>query len=672
MGCDQEAHPRGVQGEVVKIELMFVNGSEPLVDWMIRAPLTGESWRTNPEGRIATQLAAGRHIFEVSSDGESWREHLVNVRDSSPGLLVVNLEARRSTGSWAGATSEVNFLSSQLDQLGGRYQFERLLGRGGMGVVFKAEDTLLSRPVAIKVLNEELRYNPEAQKIFLAEARSLATLKHPNLVSVHDVTTQSDFVFMVTEYVEGRNLDRWLRKNGRLEQDVIISIGAQLAAGLDYLHNKGMIHRDLKPGNVILKDDGAIKVIDFGLARSLDEISIRGTQVRGTPAYMAPEQIRGDALTPQTDLYQFGITLYELLSGQLPFPSGDMAYAHVHKTPPAIDELVPGIVPELALLIHRCLKKEPSERPSSAAELLRSFRELQAAGVGASTTEMRALGNVTSPDFAVPITYSAIADTAPDPAPVLLDMPTIEPASPRLSNSMLWLIAGGLFALIAGISVGVFMAIGMDDPVEPGPSDVVASAASSAAPLDAPVVDDTEEAPAAEDAPAVEEAPPVGDVEPATSEGEPEPAAPASDPERVLADPEPDDELQPASKAAPTRVAPARVKRIKKPSPPTSDEPPADAPSINAPQKIEPAQGLAADGEVATKPTPDEVAPLAPPDPAPAPEPQPGVVDPPKPQAKPAAEPDKATPKTKKKRVIRKVKKSPKKSKAKEVVPRSF
>lgn len=632
---------------------------------MVRAPLTGESWHTNPEGRIETQLGAGRHIFEVSSDGASWREHLVNVRDSSPGLLVVNLEARRSTGSWTGATSEANFLSSQLDQLGGRYLFERLLGRGGMGVVFKANDTILSRPVAIKVLNEELRYNPEAQKIFLAEARSLATLKHPNLVSVHDVTTQSDFVFMVTEYVEGRNLDRWLRKQGRLEQSVIISIGAQLAAGLDYMHKKGMIHRDLKPGNVILKDDGAIKVIDFGLARSLDEISIRGTQVRGTPAYMAPEQIRGEVLTPRTDLYQLGITLYELLSGQLPFPSGDMAYAHVHKTPPAIDELVPGVLPELAIMIHRCLKKNPSERPMSAAELMRGFRELQAIGVGASTTEMRALGSVTSPDFAVPVTYSVMADTAPDPAPVLLEVPDLEPSAGELSNSTLWLIAGAIFALIAGISVGVFMAIGMDEPAQPE-----VAAAVMAPNAEVPVVDKVEP---------VDAAPGDVAVEPAANPDEFEQGG-DEQPEQPIERQEQERGLQVEPVVAPTPIIPARTKPKvkgtnnsptrpkKKAASPSNKAPAADAPQKQQP-KIEPAaEPLITKPEA--KPVPDEVAPLLPPEPAPPVAPRPGAVDPPKPEAKPAAR--QSVPKAKKKRVIRKVKKAPRKPKTQEVVPRSF
>lgn len=248
--------------------------------------------------------------------------------------------------------------------MGTRYEFERILGRGGMGVVLRAKDTVLNRPVAVKILSEELAHLQEAQDIFLTEGQALASLKHPNLVSVFDVMEHNSRVMMVLEYVEGDNLDDVLRAQGNLDVETVIDIGMQLTLAIQYLHQNGFIHRDLKPANVMMQPGGDVKLIDFGLARSLEVLAERGTRVRGSPAYMAPEQFTGDQLSGATDIYALGVSLFELTAGRLPFIDGDNGFSHVHREPPKLADVAPGVPAGLSLLIDRCLAKTPSDRPS--------------------------------------------------------------------------------------------------------------------------------------------------------------------------------------------------------------------------------------------------------------------------------------------------------------------
>lgn len=250
--------------------------------------------------------------------------------------------------------------------MGTRYEFERILGRGGMGVVLRAKDTVLNRPVAVKILSEELAHLQEAQDIFLTEGQALASLKHPNLVSVFDVMEHNSRVMMVLEYVEGDNLDDVLRAQGNLDVETVIDISMQLTLAIQYLHQNGFIHRDLKPANVMMQPGGDVKLIDFGLARSLEVLAERGTRVRGSPAYMAPEQFTGDQLSGATDIYALGVSLFELTAGRLPFIDGDNGFSHVHREPPKLADVAPGVPAGLSLLIDRCLAKTPGDRPSPA------------------------------------------------------------------------------------------------------------------------------------------------------------------------------------------------------------------------------------------------------------------------------------------------------------------
>jgi serine/threonine-protein kinase len=296
--------------------------------------------------------------------------------------------------------TQTTFIKNHLEKLAGRYRFERLLGQGGMGVVFKAYDTLLARDVAIKILNEELRENREAQRIFLVEARNLATLKHPNLVAIHDVAITDGVTMLVTEFVEGRNLEEHLQFYGSMDELAVLKVAHQLALALANMHERGIIHRDIKPGNLLVRQDGSLKIVDFGLARSLEQLTLRSTQRRGTPAYMAPEQIKGEELTPRTDLYQVGVTLYELATGFLPFDADgeDLAYAHVHLAPTPILEYAPMSSPGFCELVEQCLAKDPARRPASAAAFAASIEQVLLEGGGDATEELRVIGAL---DFAL-------------------------------------------------------------------------------------------------------------------------------------------------------------------------------------------------------------------------------------------------------------------------------
>lgn len=371
--------------------IMFVKNSQPLVGVRVRlGKVSGglvnqESRETLPnmqaqhltdqDGQISCELDSGVSFLDVF-DGEEWVECRLEVTEKQS-LFVVDLHTH-TTGSFKQITGGMGAISGQV--LGERYIFENVIGRGGMGVVLRAQDKLLHRDVAIKMLNDEFLENMEAQKIFLEEARSIATLRHPNLVGIYDVTMIDERAMIVFEFIEGRDLDSLFEEVGRLSEASVLRLGVQLTRALKYLHSRGILHRDIKPANVLMQPDGMIKIIDFGLARPLEQLAIKGTRVRGTPAYMAPEQIEGGQLLAATDIYQLGVSLYEVLSGQLPFSTGNMAYAHVHLDPPDLNESMSLHEPKLATLIHACLSKRPEDRPS-AEELFQAFQAIYASHV---------------------------------------------------------------------------------------------------------------------------------------------------------------------------------------------------------------------------------------------------------------------------------------------------
>lgn len=248
----------------------------------------------------------------------------------------------------------------------GRYKIGHVLGEGAMGVVFRATDQNLEREVAIKVMSRELRSNPDAMRFFVEEAKALAQLNHSNIVSVFDQLTNGDETYLIMEFVDGRTVDAILRERNRLPIRAALALIDQLCTGLAYVHGRRIIHRDIKPANIFVSKEKVVKLGDFGLARVMRELSIRRTEIRGTPLYMAPEQITGQNVTHRIDLYAVGCTLFELVTGRPPFIDGEIMIHHLTTAPPVPSSLEPSVPPEVDELILACLEKEPDIRVESA------------------------------------------------------------------------------------------------------------------------------------------------------------------------------------------------------------------------------------------------------------------------------------------------------------------
>jgi tetratricopeptide (TPR) repeat protein len=252
-----------------------------------------------------------------------------------------------------------------------RYELIEEIGRGGMGIVYRALDTRLDRIVALKRLPEGLRrHHPRALQFFLREAQSAARLNHANIVTVYDADQQDGHFFITMELLEGSPLQTVLRDRGQLSPINILGIARQVCRGLDYAHVQSVIHRDIKTANLFVTAERVVKIMDFGLAKVLEEVRGATTLVSGTPYYMSPEQVLGGDVDHRTDLYSLGVTLFELATGSVPFDSGEVAYHHRHTPVPDPRELRTDLPPDLAHLILKLLNKSPDDRFQSAREVL--------------------------------------------------------------------------------------------------------------------------------------------------------------------------------------------------------------------------------------------------------------------------------------------------------------
>ncbi len=274
------------------------------------------------------------------------------------------------------------------------YRLAEKIGEGGMGVVWKARDTHLDRDVALKVLSPVLLPDDAARRRFRKEALALSRLNHPNIETVFDFDTQDGVDFLVMEFIPGTTLDRTLA-SGPLPEKEVARLGTQLGEGLAAAHARGVLHRDLKPGNLRVTPDGRVKILDFGLAKLLRPVeegsqadTMTGTRgVVGTLPYMAPEQLRGEAVDARADLYAAGVVLYEVATGKRPFQekvATALADSILHKPPPPPGRLAPEISSRLEEVILKCLEKDPDRRYQSAAELLVDLRRLGTAEPAAS------------------------------------------------------------------------------------------------------------------------------------------------------------------------------------------------------------------------------------------------------------------------------------------------
>jgi serine/threonine-protein kinase len=262
--------------------------------------------------------------------------------------------------------------------ISGRYELGELVGTGGMSSVYRAHDRLLERDVALKVLHEQFTSDGDHVERFRREARSVAQLSHPNIVTVIDRGEQDGRQFIVFEYIDGENLKSLLERKGPLPVREAIGLVFQVARALGFAHEHGTVHRDVKPQNVLLNGDGQAKVTDFGIARS-QEVHSGLTQtgtVMGTSDYISPEQARGARVDAQSDVYSLGAVLYELLTGEVPFPGDNfvaVALRHINEPPPSVRARRPDVSPRLDAAVRRAMAKDPRDRFASMDDFCREL-----------------------------------------------------------------------------------------------------------------------------------------------------------------------------------------------------------------------------------------------------------------------------------------------------------
>ncbi len=264
--------------------------------------------------------------------------------------------------------------------LNNRYELQAKIGDGGMAVVYRALDTQLNRMVAIKILRDTYASDPAFLQRFRREAQAAASLTHPHIVNVYDVGQDGDLYYIVMEYIDGTNLKEVINREAPLGTAQALEIGAQICDAIGYAHSHNLIHRDVKPQNVLIDRKGRVKVTDFGIAKSQGDATLTQTGVTlGTVHYFSPEQARGLAAMPQSDIYSIGVVVYEMLSGRIPFESDNpvaLAIKHIDETPPPIRRFNPNVPPDVEQAVMRALNKEPARRYATAeafAQVLRGF-----------------------------------------------------------------------------------------------------------------------------------------------------------------------------------------------------------------------------------------------------------------------------------------------------------
>ncbi len=311
--------------------------------------------------------------------------------------------------------------------LEGRYRLDRKIAVGGMGEVWVAHDIALARDVAVKVLREEFAGDPGFLERFRTEARNAARLAHPNIAQPYDYGEVEGSGFIVMELVPGEPMSDLLAREPVLPLDRLLPILAQTARALHAAHVAGVVHRDVKPGNILLGPSGRVKITDFGVSLATNQISLTATgMVMGTAQYLSPEQALGRPATPSSDIYSLGVVAYEALAGKRPFTGDsavDIAVAHVNRPVPPLPRRVDG---EMATLVMRMLAKDVAERPRSAASLARTFDEMVAATPAGGIPAVGMVAGLAQESGA-----SAVSPTTPAPGVVVAPEPEAPPEPPE-------------------------------------------------------------------------------------------------------------------------------------------------------------------------------------------------------------------------------------------------
>ncbi|MDH6182325.1 serine/threonine protein kinase [Microbacteriaceae bacterium SG_E_30_P1] len=342
---------------------------------------------------------------------------------------------------------------------GGRYQLSSRVAIGGMGEVWQATDLVIGRTVAIKILKDEYLGDPGFLERFRAEARHAALVNHEGIANVFDYGEEDGSAFLVMELVPGEALSSILERERVLPTDRVLDIVAQTALALQAAHAAGLVHRDIKPGNLLITPDGRVKITDFGIARIADQVPLTATgQVMGTVQYLSPEQASGHPASPSTDIYSLGIVAYEALAGKRPFTGESqvaIAMAQINETPPEL----PATVPEpVRNLVYACIAKNPADRPASAAHLARAAQALRRGDVAAAAAAVPGvLGGTMRTAPATQVLGQATEATR-----VLATAPGADPAEtdeePKKRNPWTWVLIA-LVSLLAVVLVGILIAI---------------------------------------------------------------------------------------------------------------------------------------------------------------------------------------------------------------------
>ncbi|WP_039741966.1 protein kinase domain-containing protein [Salinibacterium sp. PAMC 21357] len=366
---------------------------------------------------------------------------------------------------------------------GGRYQLTSRVAIGGMGEVWEATDLVIGRTVAIKILKDEYLGDPGFLERFRAEARHAALVNHEGIANVFDYGEEEGSAYLVMELVPGEALSAIIERERVLDPDRVLDMVAQTAAALQAAHAAGLVHRDIKPGNLLITPEGRVKITDFGIARIADQVPLTATgQVMGTVQYLSPEQASGHPASPTTDIYSLGIVAYEALAGRRPFTGESqvaIAMAQINETPPELPMTVPEPVRNL---VYACLAKSPGDRPASASHLSRAAQSLRRGDVAAAAAAVPGILGDNSHAATVGLNYgnatqaTRILNTAD--ATGVTPTPTYE--EPQKRNPWTWPIIA-LISLLAVVLIGAIIAL-LANPQESTPVVTPTETQTSSAP----------------------------------------------------------------------------------------------------------------------------------------------------------------------------------------------
>ena len=388
---------------------------------------------------------------------------------------------------------------------GGRYELQSRIAIGGMGEVWQATDLVIGRQVAIKILKDEYLGDPGFLERFRAEARHAALVNHEGIANVFDYGEEEGSAYLVMELVPGEALSTILEREHVLSTDKVLDIVAQTAAALQAAHAAGLVHRDIKPGNLLITPDGRVKITDFGIARIADQVPLTATgQVMGTVQYLSPEQASGHPASPTTDIYSLGIVAYEALAGRRPFTGESqvaIAMAQINETPPDLPVTVSEPVRNL---VYSCIAKNPADRPQSAAHLARAATALRrgdvqgaaaavpavlgAAGVTAATMLMPAAG-ATAATTVLPSAGAGVGAAGISDAEALEEEPGQKKRSPWTWPLIV------LIAILAIVLIGTLIALALNQGSDTPPASTTGRPTSTSAPPTTPSAPPTSAAP---------------------------------------------------------------------------------------------------------------------------------------------------------------------------------